>query len=430
MKGLIFTYALTYGGAFASLFNPYYGLLIYVCFAIIKPESLWYWSVPQGNYSRIIAIALLVGWAINGFGSWKFGRAKGIVFALLGFWIWAGISALQAANEELAFTFLENMAKIVLPFLVGITLVDSVEKLKQLAWVIILSQGYVAFDLNVSYYEGFNRLQLVGFANMDNNSFAIGMVAGFGLAFFLGLLAKSWFPKTVAFGVAVLMAHCVMFSFSRGGMLALILTTVVAFFLMPKQPKHYAMFLVAVLIGVRLAGPQVMERFATTFADKKHRDASAQSRIDMWKDCIDVMTKHPVVGVGPDHWPLIAATYGWSDGKEAHTLWLQIGAELGIPGLLFLLGFYSLCVLRLWRFARERTAVPDPWLRTAARMVIASLVGFMIAAQFVSLEGLELPYYVTLIGAGALKLMSLPDGATNETPAVESYPHQMPVLSV
>jgi hypothetical protein len=39
-------------------------------------------------------------------------------------------------------------------------------------------------------------------------------------------------------------------------------------------------------------------------------------------------------------------------------------------------------------------------------MVIAALSGFAVAVQFVSAEGLELPYYVVLIGAGVLKLSS------------------------
>src|SRR3954471_9029641 len=89
MKGLIFTYLLTYGGALASLFNPFVGLLVYVCFSIIKPESLWYWSVPAGNYSRIIGIALLLGWAMKGFGNWRFGRANASVLALIGFMAWS-----------------------------------------------------------------------------------------------------------------------------------------------------------------------------------------------------------------------------------------------------------------------------------------------------------------------------------------------------
>ena len=77
-KGLILTYFLTYGGALVSLGRLFVGLLIYICFAIVKPEALWYWSVPRGNYSRIIAGALLVAWVLHGFGNWRLGRASGM----------------------------------------------------------------------------------------------------------------------------------------------------------------------------------------------------------------------------------------------------------------------------------------------------------------------------------------------------------------
>ena len=62
MKGLIFTFAMSYGGGLISLFSPFVGLLVYVSFAILRPEHLWEWSVPQGgNYSRVVAIGLLAG---------------------------------------------------------------------------------------------------------------------------------------------------------------------------------------------------------------------------------------------------------------------------------------------------------------------------------------------------------------------------------
>jgi hypothetical protein len=48
----------------------------------------------------------------------------------------------------------------------------------------------------------------------------------------------------------------------------------------------------------------------------------------------------------------------------------------------------------------------DPSLANMCRMVIASLFGFIVAAQFVTLVGLEIPYYVLLIGTGLLKLSS------------------------
>src|SRR5437660_11446700 len=103
MKSLIFTYLLTYGGALVSLFNPFVGLLIYVCFAILKPDVIWYWSVPPGNYSRIVAIGLLVGWALNGFGNGQLGKAKPIIGLLVATLAWAVVCSITAARSEVSF---------------------------------------------------------------------------------------------------------------------------------------------------------------------------------------------------------------------------------------------------------------------------------------------------------------------------------------
>lgn len=412
MKGLLFTWLLCYGGTIASLFRPYYGLLIYVCFAIIRPESLWFWSVPKHNYSRIIAIGLLIGWGLNGFGSWLFGRAGAVVGFLLAFWVWMIVSGLQANNTDASLAAVEALTKIVLPFLVGITLIDSVAKLKQLAWVIVLSHAYVAYDLNESYYSGFNRLNEAGFGGMDNNCVAITMVASTGLAFFLGFNASRWWQKGIAFGGAALMVHTVLFAFSRGGMLGLIITGAVSFLLIPKKTKHYLILVLMILLALRLAGPEVVKRFGTTFVDQKARDASAQSRLELWTTCVEIMVKTPVFGIGPRHFPLVAHEYGYKPGKEAHTLWLTIGAENGAVGLFFLVAFYGVCMLRLWPLTRESRTVADPWFRDSARMVIASLTGFAVSAQFVSVIGVEAPYYIALLGAGVLKLSSAPQLAS------------------
>ncbi len=402
-KGFLFTNLMTYGGALVALFNPYYGLLIYVCFAVIRPEFLWPWSVEPGNYSRIVAVALLIGWVLKGCGNWHFGRARGVVAALAGFLVWALVAMSFAPDRDLAWRYVDNIAKIVLPFLVGITMIDSVAKLKQLAWVLLLSQGYLAFEFNDSYFAGVNRLRADGFGGMDNNSQAIALVSCVGLAFFLGLQSERLWQKVLAFGLGLLMVHAILFSFSRGGMLALAVTGAASFLLIPKKVAHYVLFAAAVLIAVRLAGPEVVERFRTTFAEAEQRDDSADSRVQLWKACLDSMGKRPL-GVGPDNFGEYMPEYGFPRGKKAHSLWLQVGAELGVPGLTFLVLFYGLCVWRLFPLTREKTPVPDPWFRGTARMVIASLVGFAVAAQFVSLDRLEIPYYVVLIGAGLLKI--------------------------
>jgi O-antigen ligase len=208
-----------------------------------------------------------------------------------------------------------------------------------------------------------------------------------------------------------------MFAFSRGGMLGLIIMGATSFLLIPKKPRHYLIFTLMVLLALRLAGPEVLERFWTTFANPKERDSSAQSRVEMWKTCLEIMGKSPIFGIGPRHFPLVAHLYGYTRLKEAHTLWLQVGAETGVVGLLFLAAFYGVCVRRLWPITRPSYPVADPWYHDSASMVIASITGFAVSAQFVSLVGLEAPYYVVLLGAATLKLTSTQPSSAALQPA-------------
>ena len=113
--GLILTYVLTFGGAAVAIFRPYVGVLIYVCFAIMRPEQLWYWSVRLGNYSRIVAIAFLVGWLLHGFGNWKLGKAWTVILPLIGFWIWLFVCLAAARDTALAWREVEILSKIILP---------------------------------------------------------------------------------------------------------------------------------------------------------------------------------------------------------------------------------------------------------------------------------------------------------------------------
>ena len=412
VKGLLFTYAMCYGGSVVAIFRPWYGLLVYICFAIIKPDALWHWSVPAGNYSRIVALALLAGWVMHGFGRLNFGKAATPLAGLCVAWLSSLFLAFSATDQGLAWGYVESLFKILLPIVVAMTLIRSVDQLKQLAWTIVISEGYVAFDMNMSYFGGYNRLQDTGFAGMDNNTVAITFVTSIGLAFFLGLYSPKLWQQGVAFLAALFLAHGVMLSFSRGALLTLIVTCAVSFFLIPKGPKHYTAFVVAVLIGLRMAGPELIERFGTAFLDASERDRSANLRVEHWYACLDSIAKHPL-GIGPSHWRFVAPEYGLPK-MEAHSFWLQTAAELGIPGFLGYAIFYGGAMAYLWPLARGRVAVSDPWITRFAQMAISSLVGFCISAQFVTVNGVEAPLYVTLLGLGTLMLHEFGRGKQRE----------------
>ncbi len=243
-KGLLFTYTMTYGGAAVSLFYPYVGFLIYVCFAIIKPPAMWYWSVPAGAYyDRTVAIAVIIGWIIQGFGNWNLRKgAARITLTLVGFFLWQVVGWAASDVPELAQWQVIDQSKILLMFLIGISLIDSPRKLKGLAWTMALSLGYLAYELNLSYYAGYNRAASEGFAALDNNCVAVEMACGAGLAMFLGFGERRLWLKALGLISAVLCAHTVMFCWSRGGMLGLIFVGIAGFLLIARRELRTAMF--------------------------------------------------------------------------------------------------------------------------------------------------------------------------------------------
>ena len=404
MEGLVLTYLLVGAGSVASLRYPVVGLFIYVGFSVLRPEALWGFAGNLQGVSRIMGVAMLIGWAFQGFGSWKLGRATSTVWSLLLFTFWSMLSAAQAIEPEIAWASILEFSKTVLPILVGVTMLKTEKEARALLWMMVMLQGYVCSEMNQTYVvEGYNRAGAEGFGDMDNNSFGISLVTTLGASLGLMLSSKTWWARGAAAVCMLLILHTVLLTFSRGAFVGMLSTAFVAIALFPKRPKYIGAVVLAALIALRFTGPELADRLSTTFAPREERDGSAESRFDLWADCMTVIASKPILGVGPHNWPIIADDFGWGRGKEAHSVWVQTATETGIPGVLFLLLFYGFTIKRLWRVARRKIPGIDEATAMFAAGIILALVGFAVSAQFVSLVGLEPPYYVAMAGAVLLK---------------------------
>jgi putative inorganic carbon (hco3(-)) transporter len=402
MKGLILIYAIAGFGSMGALWSPVIGLFIYVGFAVLRPQFIWGWAGDFSGISFYVGIATLIGWVLNGFGSKKIGPGKSIVAMLVLFAAWTALSATQAVDTEVAYATLEPMMKFVIPFLIGVTLIDSEQRSRAMMWMIVLTMAYVSFEMNLEYLRGFN-IAGEGFGGMDNNCFGVALVSVIGPALALGLGAKNWYERGLATVSGLLILHTTLLTFSRGAMVGLLAVGTTAFIMMPKRPKHLAVLVLVALIALRLTGPQLMARYATVTADAEERDGSAESRVDLWRDCLKLTVENPIFGIGPGNFPVVAESLGWTRGKQAHSVWMQQAAETGVPGVLALLLFFGFALIKLWPISRQRVTDENRSRTVVASGLIMSIVGFAVAGQFVSLGGLEIPYYMTMIGVVLLK---------------------------
>jgi O-antigen ligase len=409
MKGLIFVYLLSYGGSAAALFSPFIGLCIYYCYVVLRPQDLWFYSLPQGaSYSRYVALATLIGWSLQGFSGREGLRvASPVLFTFAGFVLVVQISAWFALNSFLAEPIASDLLKMFLMFLAGLCLVTSRSRLQALIWVFILSQGYLTHEMNLTYFlEGINIVVMGdGFGPMNNNGFALSLLPGIGLAFMTAIYERRWWLRVGALYAAVSTLHVILLSESRGGYLGVFAMVCVAAVLIPKNGKTVSTFLLIVVLGMTLAGESVRKEFATIFADKL--DDSAASRPRVWRAAYQTMMDYPLLGVGPGNFAVVSADYGVEEGRAAHNLYLQVGADCGITGLTLLLLLYlrslkAFSSLIHWRL-KKMTAM-DPVIANAATGAFTGLVGYMIHSVFSSHVAIETPYLAMLIGGAALRL--------------------------
>jgi O-antigen ligase/Tfp pilus assembly protein PilF len=112
-------------------------------------------------------------------------------------------------------------------------------------------------------------------------------------------------------------------------------------------------------------------------------------RFVAWQLAATIMAKHPLLGVGPGNWRIVAPGYGFFpllfQGKpvaapdHVHNLYLQVGAETGVPGLLLYLGIWASAGVMAFR-AFQRSVHPGQ--RIAALMAVAGLCAYAADSVF------------------------------------------------
>lgn len=80
-------------------------------------------------------------------------------------------------------------------------------------------------------------------------------------------------------------------------------------------------------------------------------ETSNARRIEIWKDSIKSIIKHPLLGVGIGNFPVVVGEdlARAKAGSSAHNLYLHIAAEMGIPALIFALWFFLILLKKIYR---------------------------------------------------------------------------------
>ena len=260
---------------------------------------------------------------------------------------------------------------------------------------------------------GFSRLDGAG---VDPNILAMALVAALALSVALaarpGARAAGRGLAAVA-GLACLTA--LLLTGSRGGLVGLAAMLVCGVALAGRGRRVAAGLLAAcVLAG---AAVYVLQLAPAATRERIVHPSGGSGRADLWRVGLRVVAHHPLLGVGAGNFPgstvhellapgaITRSQYIVDTPKVAHNVYLEVQAELGVPGLamfLALIAFSLACCRSAWR---RCAASADTGGDVLARGVAVAISAMLAAEVFVSQE-FNKPLWLLLAVAPALRAVA------------------------
>lgn len=240
------------------------------------------------------------------------------------------------------------------------------------------------------------------------------------------LLAAYAFSRKILAKLGLLLflstcVYCLLFAFSRGGYVGLLVGMVAIGIL--KARKFLLIPALLILSWQTLLPTSVQERINMTTADAKEGDrfdSSAQDRITLWEDAIDLFKRNPVTGSGFDTYGSMGRVGGY---RDTHNYYIKVLAETGVVGLLL----YLALLLRLFKSGLSLfTKAEDPFWGTiglgfVAVMTSAAILNFFGDRwTYQQVDG----YLWILLGCVIRGLMAVESGPSETQERSVETPHE------
>jgi O-antigen ligase len=338
---------------------------------------------------------------------------------LLAFAAWMALSVPGALWPGGAFITFVDFAKTALIFLAIVYAVRSGRDVERLTWVYFLSAVIFALVVLVrmrTQLSAEGRLERLYF--YDSNDFATYAVTAVPLGLYFALTQGRRLRRVAAWGGIALLAVGFIWCGSRGGFLALL--AVMAYFLLRytavRKSWRIAAVVVIATLGAATASETYWARISTVLRPTEdYNVTSEQGRMQIWRRGIGYMIQHPVLGVGAGNFPRAEGTIsplverhprrvGLKWGPP-HNSYVQVAAELGVPGLLIFVAFLVSVFGSLRALpTRARSSGDDPVPRGLAQSLTAALIGFVVGAFFLTLAYQDMLYTLAALAVGLRKV--------------------------
>lgn len=380
--------------------RPWDLLLVCTAALILIAVTRTHVFVPGASKIRPALLFSMVGmavWLSNNKGLRSLNRLKHpLGYLALFFGVWAGASVPLAMYGSHALRYYVTVfASVMAVFLLVAAAVRNLHDVRRLLLMYAVGAIVYAFFATA---PGVPRG--IGAGGLDPNDSAMLLASAIPLILYFALRSRQVVTKVLFAAGLIMVAGGVVTSGSRGGFLALLALVFYIVFFYRAVSARVRLVTVALLVGgvVGTATGDYWDRMQSITDEDDYNRHSITGRKQLWTRGVVYMVSRPLFGVGlrnfsvaegrhPDIAARIAAGRGVKYGV-AHSMWVETGAELGIPGFLAFIGLFVLSIRHLSRYAKlARRSRAPPELRRAgeiAATLIGVLVALVVAGTFLS----------------------------------------------
>lgn len=331
---------------------------------------------------------------------------------------WTALSVPGALVASHSFDLLvNNFVKTVLMYFIIAGSIRDTRDVERLAATYLASATLYAFVVITRFDLGAGQSWRLGHLYYyDANDFATFAVTAlpFGL-YFLHAARRSLTRALAALSLAILTLAFV-YTGSRGGFLAIV---AVALFIVARYTGvavRWKLLTTALVAAVFLstASDQYWKQMSTIFSDADYNHTEEAGRMQIWSRGVGYMLDNPVFGVGAQnfqsaegmlspfaHRQQLGLGVRWN---AAHNTFVQVGAELGLPGLVIFVCIIGSAFRVLSRARRVGAGTPDARHTQLSQALTAALIGFVVGAFFLSLAYSEMFYALIALAVGFAKV--------------------------
>ncbi len=392
----------------------FWAVCCYIFFEYSRPQAIFP-SIDILPWAQVFILVSIIGAFLDPTVHWV---RNPVNFALHLLAVLILASSLTAFNPEISRdNYIQYYSWYVVYFLI-ITIVNTRERFYIFFLLFFLSAEKIALGTAREWVMrgfGFTGWGLMGPEGYFQNSgeLAILMLVLFPIAYFFYEYMKKRVSRyerllLLIFWIAPILT--IIGSSSRGAQVALAAQLLLMFYRQIFRVKRLVVMFILVTAIFYLLPDEQKERFAEAGEDK-----TSIQRLLYWKHGIQMIKDNPVLGVGYFNFPDYYQQYYSNDllypeAQLPHNIFIQLGTDVGVPGLLVYLFILLYGVFAYYRYSRiDESCAP------ILKGLSIGMLGFGIAGQFVSVAYYPFIWINSAMIVACISVYRLPQKQSGKT---------------